>query len=420
MTGRWLQLVFADSWNFTSNNYTIVGRKTANQRFLAIGMVSITVVKSQTNSCFRDQPCYSADATLQEPSIDLVIPPTAKDSGTTLQIPYNTFTGGYSVGLPSSISPQEQATLLKAYRPLFGQDTTAIHVQTVLLNPHGSSTVTTLGLKGEFSVYGVVNFNVRIDTVPYRPLPAHDMELAVFVLAIMFFYRPYFNYWFCEPDFKCRDFQGHARYLTWLRKWENLARSNTGKPTGAYVPMMAGLIISGVIWIVFCTLYHGLRHGDSILADEGYSGGWSEVLSETMFHDRSNATKLVIDTVNSFQKYQHLFNTLVRISFCYNAYFLCQTAIVGIMLWVLIEHVRFHKRMSHMTDILKGVYKEISGIFLLLSLVCAMIGIMCALSSKWRVALQGIANVTATRSRLVEHGIEMLTFQNCSVPRPRT
>ena len=97
MTTVYLNLVFSGTWDFkNSGNETLMGRKTLSQRFLVVGMVSITAVKSQAEICYHNQPCYSATSHLQEPFADLVLP-----NSEILKIPYNKYTGGYTVGIPS-------------------------------------------------------------------------------------------------------------------------------------------------------------------------------------------------------------------------------------------------------------------------------------------------------------------------------
>jgi len=390
VTGVYLKLVFSETWDFkNANNDTIMGRATANKRFLVIGMVSITAIKSQAKICYHSQPCYSADSSLQDPFAELVLP-----SSETVPIPYNSYTGGYTLGIPTGATAAEQATLLKAFQPFFGQETTAVHIQTVLLNPLVRSTLTSLIVKGTFSVYGEVSFNVELDTIPYQPYDfsgsfgwIHLLEGLIVILALRWFVGPYVVYWFREPNFRqCRregrGISAKVAYLKWLDQWDHLARSPFGQATRAYVPLFVGFGGALVLWVIYVSSYLALHNGNTLLAQ---GGGVEETSLPNLFRamrtsDQHNTTKLVVDSLAIVHGYIPLLDTLSKISLIYSYYFVWQTFTVGVMLWLLVEHLRFQKRLSHMTDTLKAVTKEVFGLGFLVVIVCCMIGVMCSLA----------------------------------------
>lgn len=384
MTNQYLNLVFSGTWEFkNSKNETITGRKTANQRFLVVGMASITAVKSEADICYKDHPCYSADNQLQDPFADLVLP-----NSETVKIPYNKFTGGYTVGIPAGATAKEQAALLKAFQPFFGQETTGVHIQTILFNPHGRKTITSLVLKGSFSVYGEVSFEVELDTIPYEPYNGSFhftvlLEVLVVILALKWFVQPYFVYWFREPNFRlAKGLEKQVQYLRWLHKWEHLARCPFGQATRAYVPLFVGLVGAMILRLCFVASYSTVYNEDSILAtaDVVSESSLPSIYMNMQKKDNDHSTKLIVDSLSIVHGYLPLLDALSRISLLNSYYFVWQTFTAAVMLWLLVEHLRFQKRLSHMTDTLKGVSKEVFGLFFLVFIVCCMIGVMCSLA----------------------------------------
>lgn len=298
-------------------------------------------------------------------------------------VPYNPAYGGYSMCLPSSTTPKAATTLMKAYAGLFGPDTRELWIHTVVLNPNGAKTVTSLAFGAKVSVQNKIQFFTKLTTIPYhwyepdgwRLRVASEIGLVLFALRA--FVLPLVTYAFREPKLGNKfvgDNQELGRkWFAWLNKWKHLPVKG-GRPLWE-VPT---LLYIGLLFVVFFWLGLGFMY-KRMGQFEAEKFDWLFV--DPLANSKGDLEQMMGDSLLAMHKHVLPFIELVDdISYAYNRYFFLHVVVMTLMVMRLQQYFSFQKRLAIVADTFSGIFDDLLHMGIVMLLICFFFGVINSLA----------------------------------------
>jgi len=370
--------LLAGTWtNKTHSGLEISGR-TTNEFNYVIGGLMITAKKAPTHDCFRGNPCYGQE-TQDLPFYKMKVPGETEE----FSVPYNHVYGGYSMCLPSSTTPAASTKLLSAYAGLFAPDTRELWIHTVVLNPSGAKTVTSLAFGATISVQNKIQFFTKLTTIPYHWYePEHfylriACEIGLIMFALRAFVAPLVIYAFFEPrlgtNYLGDNHELSRKWFAWLQKWKHLPVKG-GRPLWEVPTCLYSFgFITICCWFGLGLMYQKMgKFGDQKL-------DWLFVDPLAKTHD--DLPDMMRASLTAMHKNVLPFIEVVDgISYAYNRYFFLHVVVMTLMVMRLQQYFAFQKRLAVVADTFSGIFDDLLHMGIVMLLICFFFGVINSLA----------------------------------------
>jgi hypothetical protein len=364
--------------------------RTALGYFHLLGGMIITARKGASDNCFLGTPCYSSEP-LDAPFYNISLP-----GGGHFSVPYNSDWRGYTVSVPTSASQETVDALLKAYAPLFGDDTREIWLNAVLFNPNGHQTVTSFAYGGQVSLSRVFSGYTELMTIPAQFYQPHMKsfqiicELALVVYFLSFIVRPSFKWYRGDPEKKEIAKGGAAasllqseapsdlgdadkktladlrkKWYHWCDEWKQL-------PSYGGMPILGLSNILSLVFFVAIIFYVCLFFFCNSIGADG------DNIFEVSKADSANGLAAKMSAAGNAMEKITLPNIakIHLISRLYSYYYFIHVILTLMLVLRLQQYLQFQRRLSVVADTFWGITDEVMHVGLVLISLCFFFGAM--------------------------------------------
>jgi hypothetical protein len=356
-----------------SEDGQLVGHITS-EYFHVVGGIIMTAVKGGKKDCFRGLPCYEENM-LRDPYYEIDVP---GEHGK-VKVPYFPEQNGYSVVIPASTSEENRNKLMDAYTGLFGPDTREIWLETVVFNPSGVKTVTSVGYGAHVSIYNSPEFQTRMQSIPYhwyQPetiIGSYCLEILAICYAGYSFVYPMFVFRYRQPVLTNDVRKDKRKWNRWHQRWSSLP-GHGGRPfLGLPTALWGTLLVSIIAWHWLGYEYSNLgAFGDpdlDWLFMDPLSGA-GDKLSEKMVGAIHSGSTYIWPYINGIRHLSQMYAFYLGLH------------VLGVVLVVIrsMQYLTFQKRLSSVCDTFTGISDELVHMGFVTMLVCFLFGVINSLA----------------------------------------